>query len=245
MRRCIGLWQQAAAVLWSPPMDTPFTHAAGAFTEAGFRALAKRGLNAAPSEAVFDPRSAEAVGPGDWDLNPELKADFAVMPPPRPAAVLVPIVLRPELTVLLTQRSPELRSHAGQVSFPGGRVEPGDESPLAGALREAREEIGLLPAYVEPLGYLDSYRTGTGFQIVPAVGLVRPGFTITLDPVEVADAFEVPLRFLMDPANHRQDSREWRGGRRRFFYAMSYEGRYIWGATAGMLKNMHQRLFAR
>jgi 8-oxo-dGTP pyrophosphatase MutT (NUDIX family) len=226
-------------------MDTPFTHAAGAFTEAGFRALAQRGLNAAPSEAVFDPRSGEAVGPSDWDLNPELKADFAVMPPPRPAAVLVPIVLRPELTVLLTRRSPDLRSHAGQVSFPGGRMEPGDESPLACALREAREEIGLLPACVEPLGYLDSYRTGTGFQIVPVVGLVRPGLTLALDPVEVADAFEVPLRFLMDPANHRRDSREWRGGRRRFFYAMSYEGRYIWGATAGMLKNMHQRLFTR
>ncbi len=226
-------------------MDTPFAHAAGAFTEAGFRALAQRRLNAAPSEAVFDPRSGEAVGPSDWDLNPELKADFAVMPPLRAAAVLVPIVARRELTVLLTQRSPDLRSHAGQVSFPGGRAEPGDDSPLACALREAREEIGLLPAYVEPLGYLDSYRTGTGFQIVPVVGLVQPGFTVTLDPVEVADAFEVPLRFLMDPANCRQDSREWHGGRRRYFYAMTYEGRYIWGATAGMLKNMHQRLFTR
>ena len=226
-------------------MDTPFTDSAGAFTEAGFRALAQRGLNAAPSEAIFDPRSGQAVGPSDWDLNPEMVADFAVMPPPRPAAVLVPIVLRAELTVLLTQRSPDLRSHAGQISFPGGRVDPEDSGSLACALREAQEEIGLLPGYIEPLGYLDSYRTGTGFQIVPVVGLVRPGFTLVLDPVEVAEAFEVPLRFLMDPANHLKDSREWRGGRRRFFYAIPYEQRYIWGATAGMLKDMHQRLFAR
>jgi 8-oxo-dGTP pyrophosphatase MutT (NUDIX family) len=226
-------------------MDTPFTHAAGAFTEAGFRALAQHGLNPSPSEAVFDPRSGVAVGPSDWDLNPELKADFAVMPPPRPAAVLVPVVLRSELTVLLTERSADLRSHAGQISFPGGRVDPEDSGPLACALREAQEEIGLATGFVEPLGYLDSYRTGTGFQIVPVVALVRPGFTLALDPVEVADAFEVPLRFLMEPANHRKDSREWRGGRRRFFYAMPYEGRYIWGATAGMLKNMHQRLYAR
>jgi 8-oxo-dGTP pyrophosphatase MutT (NUDIX family) len=220
-------------------MDTLFNDAADPFTEAGFRALARRGLNVAPSEAIFDPRSGAAVGPSDWDLNPELKADFAVMEPPRPAAVLVPVVLRRELTVLLTQRSPELRSHAGQISFPGGRVDPDDSGPLACALREAREEIGLLPTNVEPVGYLDS------FQVVPVVGLVRPDFTLALDAREVAEAFEVPLRFLMDPANHRRDSRDWRGGRRRFFYAMPYEERYIWGATAGMLRNMHQRLFAR
>jgi 8-oxo-dGTP pyrophosphatase MutT (NUDIX family) len=226
-------------------MDTPFTDTADGFTEAGFRALARHGLNTVPSEAVFDPRSGEAVGPSDWDLNPELKADFAVMAPPRPAAVLVPVVLRAELTVLLTQRAADLRSHAGQISFPGGRVDAEDNSALDAALREAREEVGLASGFIEPLGYLDSYRTGTGFQIVPVVGLVRPGFTLALDPVEVAEAFEVPLRFLMDPANHRRDSREWRGGRRRFFYAMPYEGRYIWGATAGMLRNMHQRLYAR
>jgi 8-oxo-dGTP pyrophosphatase MutT (NUDIX family) len=233
-------------MLCSRLMDTPLPDAAGAFTEAGFRALAQRGLAAAPSEAIFDPRSGAAVGPSDWDLNPELMADFAVMEPPRPAAVLVPIVLRrPELTVLLTQRSPDLRSHAGQISFPGGRVDPGDSGPLACALREAQEEIGLQPACVEPLGFLDSYRTGTGFQVVPVVALVRPHFTLALDAREVAEAFEVPLRFLMDPANHRRDSRDWRGGRRRFFYAMPYAERYIWGATAGMLRNMHQRLFAR
>jgi 8-oxo-dGTP pyrophosphatase MutT (NUDIX family) len=224
-------------------MDTPFHDVADSFTEAGFRALAQRGLNAAPSEAIFDPRSGRALGPSDWDLNPEFMGDLAVMPPPRPAAVLVPVVLRPALTVLLTRRSHDMPSHPGQISFPGGKVEAGDVSALACALRESNEEIGLPPANVEPLGYLDSYRTGTGFQIVPVVALVRPGFPLSLDTREVAEVFEVPLRFLMDAANHRKDSREWRG-RVRFSYAMPYEERYIWGATAGMLKNMQQRLFA-
>jgi 8-oxo-dGTP pyrophosphatase MutT (NUDIX family) len=176
-------------------------------------------------------------------LNPEFKDDLAQMPPPRPAAVLVPIMLRDELTVLLTQRSNDLPSHPGQISFPGGKVEPEDETPIACAVREAHEEIGLPRDRVEPLGFLDSYRTGTGFEITPVVALVKPGFQPTLDPREVLEVFEVPLAFLMDEANHQKDSREWRG-RRRSFYAMPYEGRYIWGATAGMLKNMHMRLYA-
>lgn len=211
-------------------------------TEAGFRALARRGLNAEPSPAIFDPRSGRAWGPSDWDLNPELKEDLSVMDPPRPAAVLVPIVLQRQLTVLLTQRSQDMPSHPGQISFPGGKVEECDESPLACALREAQEEIGLPPDSVEPLGYLDSYRTGTGFQITPVVAFVRPGFAPSLDTREVLEIFEVPLAFLMDEANHQKDSREWRG-RTRSFYAMPYQGRYIWGATAGMLKNLHDRLF--
>ncbi len=231
------------AVIWSPSMDMALNDPADPFTEAGFRALAQRGLNAAPSEAIFDPRSGRALGPSDWDLNPELKGDLAAMAPPRAAAVLVPIVLRPALTVLLTQRSHDMPSHPGQISFPGGKVEVGDTSALDCALREVREEIGLPATHVEPLGYLDSYRTGTGFQIVPVVALVTPGFPLSLDPREVTEAFEVPLQFLMDTANHHKASREWRG-RVRSFYAMPYEGRYIWGATAGMLKNMHQRLFA-
>jgi len=231
-------------VLWSPAMDTPLDEIADPFTEAGFRALARRGLNAEPSEAIFDPRSGQALGPSDWDLNPELKGDLAVMTPPRAAAVLVPIMLRPSLTVLFTQRSQDLPSHSGQISFPGGKVEPGDASALGCALREAREEIGLTPDFVEPLGYLDSYRTGTGFLITPAVALVRPDFAMQIDAREVAEVFEVPLAFLMDEANHRKASREWRG-RQRSYYAMPYGGRYIWGATAGMLKNMHQRLFQR
>jgi 8-oxo-dGTP pyrophosphatase MutT (NUDIX family) len=214
------------------------------FTEARFRALAKRALLAEPSLAIFDARTGRAYGPSDWDLNPELKDDLAAMAPPRPAAVLVPIVVRDELTVLLTQRSHDMPSHPGQISFPGGKLEASDATALAGALREAQEEIGLPPAHVEPLGFLDSYRTGTGFQISPLVGLVRPGFELVLDPREVLEVFEVPLAFLMDPANHQRASRAWRG-RQRFFYAMPYQGRYIWGATAGILKNLHERLLLR
>jgi 8-oxo-dGTP pyrophosphatase MutT (NUDIX family) len=226
-------------------MDMPVDHLPDApLTEATFRALARRGLHAGPSDAVFDPRSGQALGPSDWDLNPELKADLAVMAPPRAAAVLVPIVLRAELTVLLTLRSNDVPSHPGQISFPGGKMETYDATPVDCALREAKEEIGLDASRIEPLGYLDSYRTGTGFQINPVVGLVTPGFHAVLDPREVLEVFEVPLAFLMDSANHQKASREWRG-RERFFYAMPYEGRYIWGATAGMLKNMHQRLFQR
>jgi 8-oxo-dGTP pyrophosphatase MutT (NUDIX family) len=224
-------------------MDMALNDPVDPFTEAGFRALARRGLDAAPSAAIFDPRSGRALGPSDWDLNPELKGDLAVMPPPRPAAVLVPIVRRPALTVLLTRRSHDMPSHPGQISFPGGKVEATDSSPLECALREAREEIGLPATDIEPLGYLDGYRTGSGFQIVPVVALVQPGFPLVLDPREVTEVFEVPLKFLMDPANHRKHQREWRG-RARSFYAMPYGERYIWGATAGMLKNMHQRLFA-
>jgi 8-oxo-dGTP pyrophosphatase MutT (NUDIX family) len=224
-------------------MDMPIDHPAAPFSEDGFRGRARRGLLAAPSEAIFDQRSDRALGPSDWDLNPEFLADLAVMPPARPAAVLVPVVRRPALTVLLTQRSPELKNHAGQISFPGGRVDPADRSPLDCALREAWEEIGLSADHVEPLGYLDSYRTGTGFQIVPVVAFIEPGLTLTLDAREVSDAFEVPLQFLMDPANHQKLSREWRG-RMRSSYAMPYGERFIWGATAGMLRNMQQRLFA-
>jgi len=223
---------------------SPARDAADPYSEAGLRARAGGGLLAAPSQAIFDPRTGRALGPSDWDLNPEFKDDLAVMQAPRAAAVLVPIVLRAELTVMLTERSHDVPSHPGQVSFPGGKMEAYDATPVDCALREAREEIGLTAGFIEPLGFLDSYRTGTGFQISPVVALVRPGFTLVLDPREVLEVFEVPLRFLMDEANHQRQSREWRG-RQRSFYAMPYQGRYIWGATAGMLKNMHTRLFAR
>jgi 8-oxo-dGTP pyrophosphatase MutT (NUDIX family) len=214
------------------------------FSEAGFRARASRGLLASPADTIWDPRSGRALGAGDWDLNPELKADLAVMQPPRPAAVLVPIVLRQPLTVMLTQRAHDMPSHPGQISFPGGKIEACDTSPIDCALREAHEEIGLPRELVEPLGYLDGYRTGTGFQISPVIGFVRPDFTVVADHREVLEVFEVPLPFLMDEANHQKHVREWRG-RQRSYYAMPYEGRYIWGATAGMLRNMHQRLFQR
>jgi 8-oxo-dGTP pyrophosphatase MutT (NUDIX family) len=136
-----------------------------------------------------------------------------------------------------------MKQHAGQISFPGGKIEPGDASPAAAALREAEEEIGIGAEHVEPLGFLDTYRTGTGYNVAPLVAIVRPGVELAIDRGEVADVFEVPLAFLMDEANHQKHSRPWRG-RERHFYAMPYGERFIWGATAGMLKNLHQRLLA-
>jgi 8-oxo-dGTP pyrophosphatase MutT (NUDIX family) len=159
-----------------------------------------------------------------------------------PAAVLVPIVDRgleqpAGLTVLLTVRAPHLKMHSGQVSFPGGRVDPHDASAEAAALREAQEEIGLDAGRVELLGRLPDYRTGTGYRVTPVVGLVQPPFELKPDPREVSEIFEVPLVALLDPANHRRDSREWQG-RRRHFFVIAHERHYIWGATAGMLVNL-------
>jgi 8-oxo-dGTP pyrophosphatase MutT (NUDIX family) len=229
-------------VLWCRAMDIPADRTDDPFTQEGFRLRAGEGLLQAPSQAIFDPRSGRAFGPSDWDLNPEFRDDLAVMAPPRPAAVLVPIVLRTPLTVMLTQRAHDMPSHPGQISFPGGKMEPEDSGPVACALREAEEEVGVTADFVEVLGFLDSYRTGTGFQISPVVAFVQPGFALAVDRREVLEVFEVPLPFLMNVDNHQKHVREWRG-RQRSYYAMPYEGRYIWGATAGMLKNMHQRLF--
>ena len=151
------------------------------------------------------------------------------------AAVLMPFVDRPEgLSVLLTQRSENLKHHAGQVSFPGGRIEEHDEGPLAAALRETEEEIGLTPDYISIAGYLDTAVTGTGYAVTPIVGFVRPGFTLTLDAVEVSDAFEVPLSFLLDPTNLKAGSREFDGHVFKY-WEFHYENRVIWGATASML----------
>lgn len=184
-----------------------------------------------------------ATSSGDDDLNHHLPPS-AEDGPGRPAAVLVPIVRRnSELAVLLTLRTDHLPSHGGQISFPGGKIEETDSGPLAAALREAHEETGLDPRLVEPLGYLDIYRTRTGFRIVPVVALVDPLAEFRPAEGEVADVFEVPLRFLMDPVNHLQEARVWRGVERRF-YAMPYGERYIWGATAGMLKKLYDRLYA-
>ena len=156
----------------------------------------------------------------------------------RPAAVLVPVVDRPEgLTVLLTQRTDHLHHHPGQISFPGGRVEARDANPTMTALRETHEEIGLAPALVELLGQLPDYHTGTGFRVTPIVGLVRPPFEITPDSFEVAEVFEVPLAFLMDPANRRRE-RIMIEGRLRTYYAMPWQHYHIWGATAGMLVSL-------
>ena len=134
-----------------------------------------------------------------------------------------------------------MRAHSGQVAFPGGKIDPG-EAPLETALREAHEEIGLASEFIEPLGWLDPYFTGTGFRVAPLVALLRPDFVLTPNSNEVAEIFETPFAFLMDAANHEVHEREWRGIARKY-YAMPHEGRYIWGATAGMLRNLYERLF--
>lgn len=166
------------------------------------------------------------------------------------AAVLVPIVVRgSQLTVLLTQRPSHMTTHAGQIAFPGGKSDPSDLSPAATALREAQEEVGLAHDYVEVMGQLPTYITGTAFVVTPVVALVHPGFTLTTNPVEVADVFEVPLEFLMNPANHRRHVVQWQGVRREWF-SMPYVDRelgverFIWGATAGMLRNFYRFLAA-
>jgi 8-oxo-dGTP pyrophosphatase MutT (NUDIX family) len=156
------------------------------------------------------------------------------------AAVLVPVVARAEgATVLLTQRSSALRKHSGQIAFPGGRIDA-DETAIAAALREAEEEIGLAARHIEPIGFMDCYFTGTGFCITPVVAVVSPPFELTINPHEVDDAFEVPLSFLMRPENHQRFTRREDG---RAFLAMPYGDRYIWGATAGMLRHLYERLY--
>jgi 8-oxo-dGTP pyrophosphatase MutT (NUDIX family) len=162
--------------------------------------------------------------------------------PIRPAAVLIPVVDRPQPTVLLTLRSEHLTEHAGQISFPGGKIEATDASPLDAALRETREEIGLGHEFIEPIGYLDLYGTSFGFRILPTLARVRPGFELRISADEVANAFEVPLAFLMDPANHQIHSKEFRGAARSF-YAMPFEQHYIWGATAGILRVLYERIY--
>jgi 8-oxo-dGTP pyrophosphatase MutT (NUDIX family) len=178
---------------------------------------------------------------GDHELAPEL-ADIVRSSPSLPAAVLVPVIAREEPTILLTQRSAALPVHAGQISFPGGKLDAADPDPLATALREAEEEIGLDAGFVDPLGYLDPYLSGTGFRIVPVVALISPAFHLALNPAEVDEAFEVPLKFLMTPGNHARHSREWKGVQRSF-YAMPYGERYIWGITAGILRKLYERLY--
>ena len=162
--------------------------------------------------------------------------------PIRPAAVLIPVVDHPQPTVLLTQRAAHLNDHAGQISFPGGKIDSTDASPLDTALREAEEEIGLSREFVEPIGYLDLYGTSFGFRILPTLARVRPGFELHINKSEVDDAFEVPLAFLMDPLNHQVHSKEFRG-MERSYYAMPFAERYIWGATAGILRILYERIY--
>lgn len=203
----------------------------------------RRASGAAISQMLQDDTPPTAplveVRRGDHDLNDET---MRPVPPLKPAAVLVPLVERDEgFTILLTERAAHLSAHAGQISFPGGRIEPEDPSPEDAALREAEEEIGLPPERVEVIGRLDTYEVRTGFEVTPVVGIVRPGFDMRLDAREVADVFEVPLRFILDAANHERHSRIY-NGTRRFFYVLPFENRYIWGATAGMLINLYEVL---
>ncbi len=177
---------------------------------------------------------------GDHLLNPQDAAPGRVF---RDAAVLIPVVAHPSgVTALLTLRTPNLAVHASQIAFPGGKMDPDDAGPAAAALREAREEIGLAPDRVDVVGYLDPYLTGTGYRVVPVVGRVAPNPQLSLNPHEVQEAFEVPLSFLMTPANHKRGSRVFQG-RERHFYEMPFEGRYIWGITAGIIRGFYERVF--
>jgi 8-oxo-dGTP pyrophosphatase MutT (NUDIX family) len=178
---------------------------------------------------------------GDHDVDPVM-LKISEVRPIRPAAVLVPIIAHPEPTVLLTQRAQHLPDHPGQISFPGGKIEKTDADPLASALREAEEEIGLARDHVEPLGYLDVYMTTLGYRIVPVIARVTPGFALKLNAGEVDSVFEVPLAFLMDQANMQRHSRDWQG-MTRHYYAITFGERYVWGVTAGILRNLHERIY--
>lgn len=178
---------------------------------------------------------------GDHDLNPDLQPLRELTP----AAVLVPLVNHPGgLTALFTQRTSHLAHHAGQISFPGGHMEPADATPEDTALRETEEEIGLARRHVDVIGRLDRYVTRTGFSVTPVVAVVEPPFDLAPDPHEVASVFEVPLAFFLDPINHQRHTRLFEGKERHFF-AMPYGERYIWGATAGMLRNFYEIVTGR
>ncbi len=206
---------------------------------ASFFDRARARLTLAVPPALTDPSAAGARG--DLDLNPDMWVRAGVKAT-KPAAVLVPVIDRDSPTVLLTQRTDGLASHAGQVAFPGGKIEPTDANPVAAALREAREETGLAPTLIEPIGYLDLYLTFSGFRILPTVARVKPDFTLTLNPGEVVSTFEVPLEFLMTPANHQRKTRDWNGLQREY-YAIPFENHYIWGITAGILRNLYDRVY--
>lgn len=214
-------------------------HIAEPLSAAEFFARARARLTLEVPAALTDARITPERG--DHDADPVMQK-IAEVRPIRPAAVLVPVVDHPEQTVLLTQRSAHLPDHAGQVSFPGGKIDKSDASPLASALREAEEEIGLARGHVEPLGYLDLYMTTLGYRIVPVVARVKPGFTLTLNTSEVDATFEVPLDFLMDQNNVQRHSRDWQG-MTRHYYAITFGERYIWGVTAGILRNLHERIY--
>lgn len=203
------------------------------FSAADFRRRALRQENFAPHDDED----------GDHRFNPGF-GEFIARTGLRQAAVLVPVVDRgTEAGVILTKRAEALRAHSGQVAFPGGRIDPTDASPEDAALREAAEEIGLSADHVEVIGRMPDYVSGSGYRIAPVLAVVHPGFSLEINPQEVDAAFEVPLRFLMDPANHLRDSRVW-SGKEWFYYDMPYEDRRIWGVTAGIIRTLYERLYA-
>lgn len=205
-----------------------------------FFARARTRLDLHVPDALHD-HTATAVR-GDLDLDDELWEKAGVKAT-RPAAVLVPVVERPEPTVLLTLRTADLRSHSGQIAFPGGKIDPHDASPLDAALRETQEEIGLDRQFIDPIGYLHLYLTFSGFRVLPVVARVDPNYRLAINPAEVVEAFEVPLSFVMEPGNHQYLSRDWKGIERKYI-AMPFGERYIWGVTAGILRNLYERIYA-
>lgn len=197
-------------------------------------ARVRAALSFAPAPGAFG---------GDHALNATAGAATAAdLAQAIPAAVLIGLIARPDgATVLLTERALHLRAHSGQIAFPGGKIDPHDAGPVGAALREAHEEIGLGAEHVDPLGVLEPYLSGSGYRITPVVAEIRTPFGLAINHDEVADVFEAPLSFLLDPANHRRQSREWRG-QMRHYYEMPWRNRYIWGVTAGILRNLSERL---
>lgn len=219
--------------------DAAVGRAEAGFSAAAFEQRARSRLDPAPPPDLV-PREGAMLA-GDHRLS---GYDPATIRQPRAAAVLVGVIAREGgATLLMTLRAAHLRDHSGQIALPGGKIEGSDASPAAAALREAQEEVGLDPARVTPVGYLDPYLTGTGFLIVPTVAMVTPPFELTPNPAEVADVFEVPLAFLMDQANHARGSRAL-NGRVHSFYVMAYGERRIWGVTAGVIRTLYDRLYA-
>ncbi len=224
------------------------------YSAARFRQLAAPHVLSDPAESLTRPHYGDRIWQeqlgaavsagrrtGSARPAPRLPGDIRQF---RDAAVLVGVVDEgPEASLILTQRTAHLADHPGQIAFPGGKIDAVDADPLATALREAEEEIGLDRSYIEPIGYFFPYLTGTNFRIVPVLASIRPGFKLKPNYGEVADVFEVPLRFLMDDENHRIGSRVWEGTQ-RYFYEMPYQERYIWGITAGIIRQIYELLYA-
>ena len=220
----------------------PAAHNDGALTASEFFSRAQERLTFDVPTGFADP----TVIPrhDQQDADPAVVATIAAVRPIRLAAVLVPIIEREELSVLFTQRTARLKDNPGQISFPGGKIDTGDESPAAAALREAEEEIALARRFVEPFGYLDIHMTPFGHRILPVVARVRPGFALRFNKGEVDDAFEVPLAFLMASKNHKRESRNW-NGLTLSLYAMPFGDHNIWGATAAILRDLYERVYRR